>query len=578
MIINCEEKNSPLLCDIYIGNNISLKLLIYPFDSTNVLMSLCNSEKSILPFLNEMKEIITAAQGHSINHKVDNQIKFVEAKTMHHENMANIDFNFLNNTFNSYQNTEYLKDFIESKKANYMTMKSNLEKLVVLFKSNQLIKLNEKDSQRLRIQLTQVLKKLQESDPQELRRFVCELAYLSKPGLCGPGIADMINFEYKSLFNLLEGSNLSVGKTIDSIFIEMYQEAIYETIETLLKLSISPISQSQSVHVRYYLWNELKKHFNIPSDPLNDSLVDTYQHEMFGSNDFPPEEIKQIYEAFFIPLLIQILLRKGTMPRVMIDNSKNYQISTKNYQLLLEGFVDLIVSNLNLDSDSQSFLTGLDEEREYCISEFNSKLDQLNAELNQLLINPIYLEKDRIERTCQNITDRINTLACESILLHAELEDIKHTLNSPQDEKTSSMENKKRTFDEITSIYQGTHLDLLNLAKSRIEYKLEELDKQEKRLKAHRQIMQISIQQNIEPLFQNLAELKKEISKIQKEKEEMLHRCNHNKREFIWALCEKNGWLLMDNELGIPNLTPAGAVKFLEIKEFLIKEEGLSKT
>jgi len=332
------------------------------------LLSFKNEEKLSLIFCEGVNTLdtsiatIEAAHNYSLNYQTAKNIKFLETIDITHDSKADVDFDRLNQLLNSYEGSDYLNNFLEYEDITYEVLSSALKTLVSSCCQGVIKDWDSEESQKLIIQLSHViLKKLENRDEDELRRFVCELAL--EANFCGWAISRKIISEYKMAFNLLDQGGCG-ERTSDSIFRDLYAESIRETIATMIKFVLHPFSQDQSIHVESYLRSILQRVISLPSDLMSGDMRDKYRA---GEDDYPRDKVVKFFEAFFIPILIQKLMTKQKE-----DNDA--------YPLLLQNFAELIPL-------PEGIFTEIEEQKNTKLADCETRLKIANDTLQALLIS-----------------------------------------------------------------------------------------------------------------------------------------------------------------------------------------------
>lgn len=567
--------NSPFwqLLDINHTKDVIQKLICFTVPNNELMFMLDYSKKrEIKDSAEEMLGIRDAISKYRLSYHKAKNISFNEIKTLIHNTPAPIDLDLLNQTLNSLMGTDYLKNFLLlNKNISLDSLVTNLKNLISNIKTHTHIKdLKPHESKHLAIQLTHILHDLNnKNDTNELHRFTCDLALMAQ--YCGPRIAETIDLEYMSRFNLIEGPLSESGNNFDTVLVSLYKEAIFETVNTLLKFVLDPQSKSQTIHVRAYLWTTLKELINMPTDPQNAHIEDKYQN-LFGLNDFSKDNIQEIYEGFFIPILIQTVKHAGSI-EILGQKDK-----IEGFDLLTDGFIEAIGSSTEVinDTNLKEQLDKIENKKQERISKNLIEVHQAEDEVKKLIAQePSFSLQQGIQKKCQMLDEKINLLALEVLRTRESLEQIDKEIALLEDEESPEHKpliRKKRKYSQITSTYEGiTEGNLLLEEKIRIEHHLKELNNTYNSLKNQqntlKQTLDIAEKKSNRIKF---FEFEDKIKKCQEEKLDIIKQCNFEKREKMFAYCVEKKWLIEDETLGVYSLTEAGASKLLELKQFLV--------
>lgn len=494
------------------------------------LTGLTNDQRlqRITQSLGEWKRIVEAAKGYGINYETAREIQFTEIRTCIHDCKADIDLDLLNKLFASYKKSDYLKELTRKSGKTFETLRTNLALLVsTAIKGENFPQMFEKDSKILAIQLSHVLEmKVKGGDGDDQRHFVCQLAFHSH--LCGWGIADIIVPEYKAHFDLFQSDDSLEGINFDSLDLELWGQALNETLNTMTKLALHPRSQNQTRHISSSLSKTLHKHLTLPKDPLKANMTDICYA---GADDYPDEDkILQYSESICIPTAIQTIIGKQ-------------KESGKKHEVLLDGFLDAIeTSGMLLKTDAEAAILALTNKKNVFITNLDAELKNASDILNKLLTYYNPTQNDRREE----LKNEIQALCLESLALNRQLKEV--------EQKSLSL----KTCSAIAACLPLTvNEKILDAEKGRLVYKNGLLDNKISTLKA------LKKQSPKEDSF--LSELKTQIEGIKKKKKDYLGHYRFDRREMMMSFCEDKGWL---NDLYITEL---GAVKFLELQNKLKK-------
>jgi len=426
-------------------------------------------------------QIIEASQDLKINYDLAKSIQFKERDVLIHDCNADIDLNMLNNP--------------------------TLSNFITFCKKGKIKELSEEDSRRVTIQLTHTVKKLL-SDKQELARFARDLAHDAT--LCGWRISERVAYEYKSAFQLFQ-SDCVCERTLDSLLNDLYRIALLETIQTMTKLVQHPLSRNQTIHIGSYLRKQLKNAISLPFDPLHGNMLD---HCVSGEDDYPLGTVLSYYEAFFIPILIE---------RLIALQKEDFEA----HKLLMEALIEVIPTPAGM-------FDALTMKRDQDLSDCEERLKIANNKLNELLVDPGYLQNEQIRRERDEIKNKI-----------AALSSAWNTLN-----------NKEPTLHKKNVAVSDQHR--LKIETERIQHQQAKINQAISELKEKKRALTKS----------PIDSTQKEIKNLKIEKESIWELYHFKKKTEIEEFCEKEGYLAYDALL-VPYITPKGAAKLLELKSFI---------
>lgn len=509
--------NKALLCFSISRTIVPLKLLV-----------LKNQEKLSLMFcggkdtLDSSIATIEAAHGYALNYQTAKNIKFPEPTTLIHDRKADIDLDRLNKLLLSYKGSDYLNEFLKLNNTTYDVLSSALKDFVSSCSQGKIKESDSMDSQKVIIQVSHTLKKLESTDKEELRRFVCELAL--ETILCGWGISRKSSSEYKIAFNLLQQDDLLSERNLDSILTDWYSKSMLEAFETIIKFMRHPRSQGQSIHVESYLRSVLSPEISLPSNPLNGDMQDICHA---GEDDIPREEVPKHTEAFFIPILIQKLVTK---------QKEDHEA----YLLLLESFLELIPLPAGIFAE-------IEDQKNTRISDCEERLSRANDELNELLISADYTQK---LAEYNAIKSKIQTLSTQWLSVDKNLQDIEENAARPHKKIKLSLLDQKGEF---------------LLGKERLCHQKDKINVSIAKLNEE----QVQLEELIGDSFFKVETLQHAIRKLKEEMDCILNLYRAQKKWKAEEFAESQDWLA-SNEIEIPYLTETGAAKLLELKNYII--------